>query len=284
MDNQRTEQLAKTIAYLQHNLDHPPQLQQMANDLQLNAQYLKQIFTEWAGVSPESFLLFMDGSFVKSMLDRSQLNLFGSADNAADGAKQFFPKVKVLGMTADSYGDKGKNLNIDFRWISTPFGRALIGNTSTGICYLQFHKEELNGAEKIRLQYPLAQLTERNHPHQLHVEELLSGNMNPFQLIYVHLKGTPFQLAVWQALADIPAGQITTYGGIATKMGKTTASRAIGNAIGRNPIAYLIPCHRVIHTGGLLGAYRWGVHRKSAMIAWESSRNQMVSISEKTDK
>lgn len=162
-------------------------------------------------------------------------------------------------------------LCINYNLIESPFGTLTVGSTSKGICYLDYIEEETVSLQRLQQLFPKAQFQCMNDAHQEKVIHFFKDEKNITQAIPLHLKGTPFQLNVWNALLKIPLGQLSTYGKIAHQIQQSKAARAVGTAIGANPIAYLIPCHRVIQASGKLGGYRWGIKRKAAMITWEAS-------------
>lgn len=268
------KRIAEAIAFLQENFQKQPTLEETAAHVHLSPHHFQRMFTEWAGVSPKKYLQFLNVEFAKTLLNNPQATLFDTAEKTGlSGTGRLYDLfVKIEGMTPGEYKNGGENLKIYYRWIESPFGPVLIGNTDKGICYLQFDQQTSGDPDAIKQLFPRAQFVAQDHPLQVMVQRIFSGDWSQPDQVKVHLKGTPFQLKVWQALINIPSGQITSYGRMANDLGKPTASRAVGNAIGKNPIAYLIPCHRVIQSGGMLGGYRWGVQRKSAMIAWEAAQ------------
>jgi AraC family transcriptional regulator of adaptative response/methylated-DNA-[protein]-cysteine methyltransferase len=180
--------------------------------------------------------------------------------------------VHIEGMTPGEYKNGGTSLVINYSFAGSPFGKILIASTSRGICYLAFADEETHALEELRKMFPNASY--RNLSDTLQQKALSFFSLdwrNPDQ-IRLHLKGTSFQLKVWEALLKIPMGKLSTYGTIAGYINKPAASRAVGSAIGDNPVAFLIPCHRVIQSTGAFGQYHWGSVRKTAMIGWEAAQ------------
>jgi AraC family transcriptional regulator, regulatory protein of adaptative response / methylated-DNA-[protein]-cysteine methyltransferase len=178
--------------------------------------------------------------------------------------------VQLVAMTADEYAEGGKNLTIVYTAGSTDFGEVLVAATHIGICHLAFFNQQSQALADLQRQFPKAQLQPGSSPLHAAAFALLGPNGAPPTHLVVHAKGTAFQLKVWEALLRIPAGGITTYGHLAVQIAQDGAARAVGRAVGSNPVAYLIPCHRVMPTGGGFGGYRWGVGLKAALLRWEA--------------
>lgn len=160
---------------------------------------------------------------------------------------------------------------IHYGFFTSPFGKVVVASTERGICHLAFCANEKEGSEELVLQYPNARFFERPEPvHQDAMAVISHDKVHPHE-IKLHLKGSSFQLKVWEALVQIPAGQLTSYGQVANLIQRPKAFRAVGTAVGENAVAYIIPCHRVIQSSGALGQYHWGSNRKAAMIGWESA-------------
>jgi AraC family transcriptional regulator of adaptative response/methylated-DNA-[protein]-cysteine methyltransferase len=179
--------------------------------------------------------------------------------------------VNIEGMSPAEYKNGGQNLSISYQFTGSRFGNILIASTPKGICYLAFAEEKGGALADLKRAFPNAGMEEKSNVAQtaaLHFFEQHNGDLPQLRL---HLKATPFQLKVWEALLRIPAGRLSTYGAVAAHIGQPTASRAVGTAIGSNPVAFLIPCHRVIQSAGGLGGYRWGTTRKTALIGWEGA-------------
>ena len=163
------------------------------------------------------------------------------------------------------------HLYINYTLIESQFGSLIIASTSKGICYLAFIEEEMLAIQTLKGLFPKAQFQCQSDTFQEGVMYFFKGEKTTLQVIPLHIKGTPFQLKVWDFLLEIPFGELSNYGEIAQQIGHSKASRAVGTAIGSNPIALLIPCHRVVQANGKLGGFKWGLERKAAIIAWEAS-------------
>lgn len=179
-------------------------------------------------------------------------------------------------MTPGEYKHGGVGLNIRYGFQDSPFGPCLIATTPRGICHLSFIDENSTALDELYAEFPDAQYTEDTTSTASLAEQIFRLQQGT---IAIHIKGTNFQIRVWEALLRIPSANLKTYEHIATDIGQPTASRAVGNAIGKNPVAYLIPCHRVIRKNGVISGYRWGTVRKQAIIGWEAAHQDEIQTS-----
>ncbi len=267
------ERIAKAIAFLQDNFKAQPSLTEIADHVHVSPDHFQRLFQEWAGTSPKKFLQYTSIQHAKQLLASQQTNLFhASFETGLSSTSRLHDLfIQIEGMTPAEYKQGGRQLTIRYAYHASPFGKVLIASTGKGVCYVAFEDQENDVLETLFNSYPNATFVRENSPYQAAVLAFFNRDWSNLQAVKLHLRGTPFQLHVWEALLKIPAGQLASYRQVATEIGKSSASRAVGTAIGSNPIAYLIPCHRVIQTSGLLGGYRWGLHRKTAIIAWESA-------------
>jgi AraC family transcriptional regulator of adaptative response/methylated-DNA-[protein]-cysteine methyltransferase len=177
--------------------------------------------------------------------------------------------ITIEGMSPAEYKHGGASLEINYSFAKTPFGCMIVASTTKGICMMAFHDDQTRAFQELTTTFPKATFTKTIDPIQQNALSIFRYRDNILPNIKLHLKGTEFQLKVWNSLLKIPKGQLSTYGTIAHEIGHPKVARAVGTAIGSNPIAYLIPCHRVIQSSGSLSNYRWGTIRKTAMIGWE---------------
>ena len=175
-------------------------------------------------------------------------------------------------MTPAEYKNGGKNLFINYSFAESPFGNLIVASTQKGLCHMAFEDDEEEALKNLKARFPNSMYHRMLDLIQQNALFIFQNDWSRLPEIKLHLKGTDFQLKVWETLLKIPMGQLSTYGNIAQKIGKPNASRAIGTAIGSNPVAYLIPCHRVIQSNGNIGGYMWGNTRKTAIIGWESAK------------
>lgn len=269
------EQIAAAIAYLHANHQQQPDLKDVAAHVNLSPYHFQRLFSEWAGVSPKKFLQYLTVSHAKSLLSSTTTPsvLAVSHEVGLSGSSRLHDLfVNIEGMTPAMYKQQGKDLHIRYNYVDSPFGTMLVAATDKGICCLAFEDEAGSAFTCLKTRYADAQMSQESdalHQQALRFFDAPPSADNPLKL---HLKGTPFQLKVWEALLKIPAGQVSTYGRLAHSVGNAKAARAVGSAVGSNPVAFLIPCHRVIRQSGVLGDYHWGQTRKAAMVGWESAR------------
>lgn len=266
--------IAKAIHYIRENFKAQPSLEEMAEQASLSPFHFQRLFTEWAGVSPKKFLQYISVEYAKSVLKGKQAGLFDAAlETGLSGTGRLHDLfVNIEGMSPAEYREGGKNLEIVYSFLPGHFGNMFIASTSRGICHMAFVDFLQEGLNDLKAQFPNASVIEK---YDLKHEEAISIFRKDWErpaTIRLHLKGTSFQLKVWQALLGIPEGGLSTYGAIANSIGQSKASRAVGTAIGSNPVAFIIPCHRVIRSGGEIGEYMWGSDRKAALIAWEAAK------------
>ncbi len=268
--------IEKAIGYIQQNFTKQPDLEEIAEKVHLSPFHFQRLFTNWAGVSPKKFLQYISVQHAKKILDDSKTTLFNTAyQTGLSGTGRLHDLfVKIEGMTPGEYKNKGKNLTINYSYQNSLFGEILIASTAKGICYMGFSNEKASSFRELKSRFPAATFFQRTDEIQLNALQMQSHNWNKVSCIKLHLKSTDFQLKVWEALLKIPFGNLATYGDIAQKIGNPKASRAVGTAIGKNPIAFLIPCHRVIQSTGMLGGYMWGNTKKTTIIGWEAAKTE----------
>ena len=268
------DRIAKAIQYLQENFKAQPDLSKIAEKVHLSPFHFQRLFKEWAGVSPKKFLQYLSVEYAKDILNHSSSTLLAVADETGlSGMGRLHDLfITIEGMTPGDYKNGGKNLSIQFQFYKSPFGQLLIASTSIGICFMSFVADEDQALQQLVGKFPKASFTRQST--SLHQQALLifDSENKTISKIKLHLKGTAFQLKVWESLLKIPKGELLTYGKIASEIEKPKASRAVGTAIGNNPVAYLIPCHRVIKSTGELGQYHWGATRKAAITGWEAAQ------------
>jgi AraC family transcriptional regulator, regulatory protein of adaptative response / methylated-DNA-[protein]-cysteine methyltransferase len=210
----------------------------------------------------------------KILLKENQSTLFETAfETGLSGTSRLHDLfINIEGMTPAEYKNGGKNLFINYSFAESPFGNLIVASTAKGICYMAFNDDEHNALHDLKAKFPNASFTRKLDLVQQNALFIFQHDWSKLPAIKLHLKGTDFQLKVWETLLKIPMGQLSTYGSIAEKIEKPGASRAVGTAIGSNPVAFLIPCHRVIQSTGTFGGYMWGNTRKTAIIGWEGAK------------
>lgn len=260
------------IAYLEQNFAQQPELSDVARHVHLSESHFQRLFRRWAGISPKRFLQFLTAEHARLLLADSASVLDASyAVGLSGGGRLHDLMINVHAATPGEIKTGGAGVEIHYGIHESPFGDAFVATTSRGLCALAFvspeHPEQ--PLQELRRRWPGATLIEDTAATRSAARAAF-GNGDAELSLY--LKGTNFQIRVWEALLRIPAGHAVTYEAIAREIGQPTAMRAVGAAVGQNPIAYLIPCHRVLRKSGVFGDYHWGSTRKKAILAWESSR------------
>ena len=266
--------IAAAIEYIRQNFKDQPTLDEIAEKINLSPFHFQRLFSEWAGVSPKNFLQYISVAHAKYMLKNKEVKLFDAAfETGLSGTGRLHDMfIKIDGMTPGEYKNGGENLYINYSYAESPFGNILVASTTKGICYMAFVEDEQTAWNDLQQLFPNAHFKQVVDHIQQQALYIFTKDWQQLPSIKLHLKGTGFQLKVWETLLKIPIGQLSTYGNIAASIEKPAASRAVGTAIGSNPVAFLIPCHRVIQSTGLLGGYMWGPTRKAAIIGWEAAK------------
>ena len=273
-ENINYNRIAKAISFIIENYKVQPTLDEIAETVHVSPYHFQRLFTKWAGTSPKKFLQYISVAHAKKMLKEQQVTLSEAAyETGLSGTSRLHDLfIAIEGMTPAEYKNGGKSLHINYSYAESLFGNLLIASTSKGICHLSFHEDETGAFKELLSIFPNAGFHKKLDSIQQHALFIFQYDWDKLPTIKLHLKGTDFQLKVWEALLKIPMGQLSTYGQIAQHLGNPNASRAVGTAIGSNPIAYLIPCHRVIQSTGTIGGYKWGSPRKTAIIGWEAAK------------
>ena len=266
--------IAEAIDYIKQNFKDQPNLDEVAEKVHLSPFYFQKLFIEWAGVSPKKYLQYISVEYAKNILKDNGATLFDAAfETGLSGTGRLHDLfINIEGMTPGEFKNGGENLFINYSYAESPFGNILVASTAKGICYMAFADEEKNAFTNMQQHFPNAHFKQMLDLMQQNALYIFTHDWRKLHQIKLHLKGTDFQLKVWEMLLKIPVGQLSTYGNIAGKIKNPNASRAVGTAIGSNPVAFLIPCHRVIQASGNIGGYMWGSTRKTAIIGWEAAR------------
>jgi len=272
------DRVKKAIEYIDLNFRSQPSLDQVASEVKLSPIHFQKLFKKWAGVSPKKFLQFTSVQYAKNLLQDGTQTLFDVVDQVglSSTGRLHDLFVKIEAMTPGEYKNGGKKLNINYGFFSSYFGSMLIASTEKGICHLTFISEEKLGLQELQNRFPHANYHFKYDKFHQGVKDFFDQKINHFSTLNLHIKGTDFQLKVWQALLTIKQGDISTYGKIANEIKSPKASRAVGTAIGKNPIAYIIPCHRVIQATGNIGGYMWGPSRKKVILGWEAAKQNVA--------
>lgn len=273
-DYYRVEQALK---YLSDHADEQPTLKEVADSLNLSEFHFQRMFTRWVGVSPKRFLQYLTRERAKALLAESHNLLDVALEAGLSGPGRLHDLfIATEAVTPGEYKSRGQGLTISYGFHSSPFGECLLACTPRGLSNLIFVQDgNRTAALKIlRRAWPLAQLDEAPHATARLVGRIFGREREPGENpLYLHLQGTNFQIKVWEALLAIPPGSLIDYEDLAVYIGLPKAVRAVANAVGKNPIPVIIPCHRVIRKMGEIGGYRYGSARKQALLGWEMAAN-----------
>lgn len=270
------DRIAEAISFIKENFQNQPGLDEIAERMNMSPFHFQRMFTEWAGVSPKKFLQFISISHAKKMLKERATLADASFETGLSGSSRLHDLfISIEGMTPAEYKHGGKNLAINYSFADSPFGNIIVASTPTGICHLAFYEDEKKALQELKDQFPNATYQQKTDLIQQNALFIFTHDWSRLNEIKLHLRGTDFQLKVWESLIKIPLGELSTYGSIADSIKKPKASRAVGSAIGANPVAFIIPCHRVIQSTGNIGQYHWGSDRKTAMIGWEAAKTSL---------
>ena len=268
--------IERAIRFLETNARHQPSLAEVARHVGLSEFHFQRVFSRWAGVSPKRFLQFLTVDYARGLLRDARSTMDVAYETGLSGPGRLHDLVvSVDAVTPGDLQRAGAGLTIRYGEHDSPFGPCLVGTTDRGLCWLSFVPRGESGRALAAL---------KDHWHEARIEESQRATREVAARVFgrartqtsaplpLLLKGTNFQLKVWEALLRIPAGAVTTYQDVARQIDAPDATRAVGTAVGHNPIAFVIPCHRVIRATGAFGEYRWGAERKKAMLGWEAAR------------
>ena len=264
---------AAAISYIRENQIRQPSLEDVARHVNLSPWHFQKLFTEWAGVSPKKFLQYTTLNHAKKLIREKELSLFDAAfETGLSGTGRLHDLfISIEAMTPGEFKNGAEGLTIHYSISESKFGLLLIASTEKGICSAEFIDGSIEKAvNRLREKYPNALITDKEKStHRIALSIINNPYSDPGK-ITLHLRGTDFQLNVWQALLKIPSGALKTYQHVSSEIENKNAARAVGSAIGKNPVAWLIPCHRVIRSDGETGGYMWGETRKRVIIGWEA--------------
>lgn len=268
------KRIAEAIDYLSTHFREQPALERVAERIHLSPFHFQRLFTEWAGVSPKKFIQFLTVDYAKTILQQTNASLADTAfESGLSGTGRLHDLfVSIEGMTPGEYKNGGESLAINYSFAESPFGELLVASTTKGICHIAFADDPGHALQELQHSFPRAQYRQMVDRIQQDALHIFSHDWTQPDRIKLHLKGTSFQLKVWETLLKIPMGRLSSYSNIAASIQQPSAQRAVGTAIGRNPVAFLIPCHRVIQATGSFGSYHWGSVRKTAIIGWEAAK------------
>lgn len=272
------QQIARAIEHLTTHYREQPSLSELAEKANLSEFHFQRLFTEWAGVSPKKFGQYLTLDHAKTRLRNGAYLADAAYDAGLSGTGRLHDLfVSIEGVTPGQFKQAGSGLTLNYGVFDSPFGQYVLGAINGKVALLHFLDERHNPETILTNAWPEATLSHNPTSLQSLADQIFptsnaTSEGQTLQRLPILLRGSTFQLKVWEALLKIPEGQLASYDQIAEAIGQPTASRAVGTAIGSNPVGYLIPCHRVIKKTGLFGGYRWGIERKQAMLGWEAAR------------
>ena len=266
------ERIKKAIEFIHSNFQQQPDLDAVAKEVYLSPFHFQRLFKDWAGVSPKKFLQYTSLQHAKKLLQQHTVSDTAYETGLSGSSRLHDLFINIEGMTPGEYKNGGEQLRINYSFAESPFGNIIVASTAKGICHLAFADDEKEALQQLQAQFPKAEFRQVVDTIQQNALFIFTQDWKNLSKIKLHLKGTAFQIKVWEALLKIPMGDVSTYSSLASGIGNPNASRAVGTAIGDNPVAFLIPCHRVIRSTGEFGNYHWGSTRKTAMLGWEAAK------------
>ena len=261
----------RAITFIRSTLIQQPKLEQIAGSVGMSPYHFQRVFTEWVGMSPKRYQEYLTLGFSKELLQKRHTLLDVTLNMGLSGTSRLHDLfIKWEAMTPGEYALNGAGVEINWGFFDSPFGQMLAMATKRGLCGLGFVGESSKTVifDDFKSRWPNAVYIENKVILKSLIEALVIGKGT----INIHLVGAPFQIKVWEALMNIPTGFVTTYSDIAKAIDNKAAVRAVGTAVGKNPISWLIPCHRVLRKNGELGGYHWGIDLKTALLARESAQ------------
>ncbi|MEM9907794.1 MAG: methylated-DNA--[protein]-cysteine S-methyltransferase [Cyanobacteria bacterium P01_D01_bin.44] len=272
--------MAQAINFIRKNVSTQPTLDDIAAQVNLSSFHFHRLFSRWAGVTPKRFLQVLTLERAKQLLKKGNFSALDVTYSIglSSGSRLYDHFVKLEAVTPSEYKQAGRGLTIVYGYHQTPYGEAFIALTGRGVCKLYFTEAEARLAplKDLCQEWPNAEIIEDDRQTARVVELLFARQLSDTTPLSLWVRGTNFQINVWKALLNIQPGEVASYGEIANAIGKPTAARAVGTAIGSNPVGLIIPCHRVIRQTGELGGYRWGETRKHAILAREMAISDQI--------
>ncbi len=268
--------IEQAIAYLDAHYREQPLLTDVARAVGLSEYHFQRLFRRWAGVSPKRFLQFLTVEHAKAAMREGQSVLHAALDAGLSGPGRLHDHfISLEAVTPGEFRRRGRELTIVYGVHPSAFGYCFIASTDRGLCWLEFLKSADDGEpiERLARTWSEASLVRDERATTQLAARIFDQPRDASTPMPLAVQGTNFQIQVWRALLRIPAGTCASYQAIARSLGREGAERAVGRAVGQNPVAFLIPCHRVIRSTGVFGAYRWGPARKKAMLGWEAARH-----------
>ncbi|WP_340107094.1 methylated-DNA--[protein]-cysteine S-methyltransferase [Rhodohalobacter sp. 8-1] len=266
-------QIENAMGYMASHRQMSPSVERLAEAAKLEVDEFRRIFTDWSDVDPETFSRKLSSQLTKRE-NSNKPDLFDTADDMPSSSKSWHYDrfLNISRMEPENCKDGGKSLVINYSVQHTPFGRMMVASAGKGICRVSFLSEEQQCSNILEDEFPEAEIKHDEKLEHIIMADFFGKPGLPESMINLHVKGTPFQITVWKTLLHIPEGELSCCSDVAMEINNPKALRAVGSAVGKNPIAFFIPCHRIVPAAGDFGNYRWGINRKIAMIGWEAVR------------
>ena len=276
MPNTHYEKIEQAICFINENIKNQPSLEEIANVVNLSPFHFQRLFRLWVGITPKRFLQFLTIDHAKQLLKDSSVFDVSLEMGLSSQSRLHDHFITLEAVTPGQFKNEGQGMNIEYGISQSPFGTVFIAATQRGICQLSFinQKDYCDVLETLQHSWPNAVIQDNHSLIQSLSKKIFHEPNKENEKFHLLIQGSNFQVKVWESLLRIPAGMVFSYQQVASSINMPTSSRAVANAIAKNPIGYLIPCHRVIRNTGVIGGYRWGRERKQALIAWESAKKQ----------
>ncbi len=266
------KRIERAIVFIEEHALEQPSLADIARHIGISEFHFQRMFKRWAGISPKRFVQYLTAKRCGDLLRNEDSVLDAALDAGLSGSNRLHElMVNVYAMTPQSYRNQGQSIQIEYGWHPTPFGYCLLATTEMGVCWLSFHDDQ-SGIHELKSEWQAASFVENSKVTGNIVRQIFEGIYHEPQKIMLHVKGTNLQIRVWEALLGIESANDASYSEIARQVDRPQAVRAVASAVARNPVSFVIPCHRVIRKSGALGGYRWGLARKQVLRAWESAQ------------
>lgn len=262
--------VGRLLAWLAEHYREQPSLEAIAREAGMSPYHVQRLFTRYVGVSPKKYVQYLTLDHAKRALDQSRSVLDVAFDTGLSGPGRLHDLfVSHEALTPGEWKRHGEGLDVRYGWHDSPFGECLIAATARGVCGLAFNGMDDRAASLAELATSLgeASLIEDFEATTPYAETAFGGGE-----LHLVLRGTPFQLKVWEALMRIPSGCVLSYSDLAARIGSPGSARAVAGAVARNPVSWLVPCHRVIRSGGTISGYRWEQDTKRVILAWEAAQ------------
>ncbi len=267
------DQIEKAIVFINQNLRNQPNLEDIASEIGISPFHFQRLFREWAGISPKRFLQYVTVSHAKKLLEENSIIDTSLEIGLSSQSRLYDHFVSIESVTPGEYKSKGYKMIIEYGLSDSPFGKVFIAANERGICHIAFLDAEKIDIEMANLQKVWINAEYKQNQEKINTlcQRIFNLKTQKNQKFHLYVQGSNFQIKIWESLLRIPYGKVCSYQQVAHTINAPNACRAVAKAIAKNPIGYLIPCHRVIRKSGAMGGYRWNCSRKQTIQAWETA-------------